>query len=72
MTEEEFLICFQDVLQREEPLQKEMLLQDIPEWDSLAVLSTCLFLNENSGKSLAMPDLADLKTVADVFTLLRG
>lgn len=72
MTEEEFLICFQNVLQREEPLQMERQLQDLPEWDSLAVLSTCLFLNENSGKSLAMQDLANLKTVADVFTLLRG
>ncbi len=70
MNKEEFLSKFQDVLQKDEALTMEMNLADIPEWDSLAVLSTCLFLNENGGKALVMEDIAGLKTVADIGALL--
>ena len=40
MTREEFLIEMLDVLQREDELTFDMELQDLDEWDSLAVMAT--------------------------------
>ena len=66
MNKEEFLEKFQDVLQRDEPVSMDMELKDIEEWDSLAALSACAFLNAECGVQITFNDLKEMKTVSDV------
>ena len=44
MTRDEFLTEMQDVLQTEETLSFETVLEELDEWDSLAVMATMAFL----------------------------
>ena len=42
MTRDEFLTEMQDVLQTEETLSFETVLEELDEWDSLAVMARCV------------------------------
>lgn len=66
MTRDEFLIEMQDVLQTEEELTLDMALADIPEWDSLAIMSTMAFLDSRMGVKTGMADYATMKTIGDI------
>ncbi len=66
MTREEFLIEMQDVLQTEEVLTFDTVLAELPEWDSLAIMSTMAFLDSNFGVKTSMADYAAMKTVEDI------
>lgn len=66
MTRDEFLIEMQDVLQTEEELTLDMVLEDIPEWDSLAIMSTMAFLDSRMGVKTGMADYAAMKTISDI------
>ena len=54
MTRDEFLVEMQDVLQTEEDLTLDMPLAEIPEWDSLAIMSTMAFLDSRMGVKLSL------------------
>ena len=65
----EFLLVFQDILQRDEPLAAGDALADIEEWDSLAVMATIAWFDRNLGKKLTFKDFKSLETVADIAAL---
>ena len=56
----------QDVLQTEEELTLDMALADIPEWDSLAIMSTMAFLDSRMGVKTGMTDYNAMKTIGDI------
>ena len=66
MTETEFLKEFQDVLQTEEDISMDTVLDDLDEWDSLAVVSTMAFLESSFNVKTSMTDYKNMITVADV------
>ncbi len=66
MTETEFLKEFQDVLQTEEDISMDTVLDDLDEWDSLAVMSTMAFLESSFNVKTSMTDYKNMITVADV------
>ena len=66
MTREEFLTELRDVLQRDDPVSWDMLLDDIDEWDSLAVMGTAAFLHHHFSVRLTLDDFRALRTVADI------
>lgn len=66
MTREEFLTQMLDVLQREDELTFDMELQDLDEWDSLAVMATMAFLDKQFGVKTSMADYKTMKTVEDI------
>lgn len=66
MTRDEFIREMQDVLQTEEELTPETILSDIPEWDSLAIMSTMAFLDSKFGVRTGMGDFAAMKTLGDI------
>ena len=65
----EFLLVFQDILQRDEPLAAGDALADIEEWDSLAVMATIAWFDRNLVKKLTFRDFKGLKSVADIAAL---
>ena len=66
MTEEEFLVEMQDVLQRDDELAMYMPLKDIEEWDSLAVMGTAAFLHHRFSVRLTMDDFKQMHLVRDI------
>lgn len=66
MNKEEFLEQMQDVLQTDETLSYETVLEDLAEWDSLAVMATMAFLDKNFGVKTAMKDYKEMSTIADI------
>ena len=66
MSNEEFLEQMLEVLQREDELQFDMALEDIDEWDSLAVMATMAFLHKEFGVETSMADYKTMKTIEDI------
>lgn len=50
-------------------LQADQKLQDLPNWDSLAILTTISMLDLDYGVTVTGTDLQGCTTVADVFAL---
>ena len=69
MTKAEFLEAFQDVLQREEPVDESTVLADLDEWDSLSKMATMSYFKGHFGVSISLDALGQLKTVADLIAL---
>ena len=66
MNKEEFLVQMQDVLQTDEELSYETALDDLVEWDSLAVMATMAFLDKEFGVKTTMKDYKEMLTIADI------
>lgn len=66
MNKEEFLTQMQDVLQTDEELSYETALDDLAEWDSLAVMATMAFLDKEFGVKTTMKDYKEMSTIADI------
>lgn len=66
MTEEEFLVEMRDVLQRDDELTMDMPLEDIEEWDSLAVMATSAFLHHRFSVRLTMDDFRKMRAIRDI------
>jgi len=62
----EFINKLSDLLQRDEPLEPDMILRDLPEWDSLAMLSIAGFFDAHLRRQLGFGDFAAMVTVADL------
>ena len=65
MNRQEFLTQMQDVLQTDEELSYETALDDLAEWDSLAV-ATMAFLDKEFGVKTTMKDYKEMSTIADI------
>mgnify|MGYP000134933992 CR=1 FL=1 len=66
MTREEFIVEMQDVLQTEHEISFETVLSELPEWDSLAIMSTMAFLDRGFGIKTSMSDYTSMNTVEDI------
>lgn len=66
MTVKEFLVELQDSLQREDELLLEMALRELPEWDSLAMMSIVVLFDKHFGQKLLFSDFEKFKTVKDL------
>ena len=69
MTKDEFLEKFKDVLQREDDLTFDMLLNDLDEWDSLSIMATMAFLDQNFGVKTSLQDYKKLHILGDIAKL---
>ena len=62
----EFLEKMQDVLQMEDVLTMDTVLEDLDEWDSLAMMATTAFLDKNFNLKLTFNDFKNFKTIEDI------
>ncbi len=72
MTRAEFLDDFQDILQRDDPVEPGTLLSDMEEWDSLAMMACLAYFDRKFGLKIKFAQLKDLRSVADVAALAQG
>ena len=68
MTRDEFLEKMQDVLQTEDTLSAETILDDLAEWDSLAMMATMAFVDKNFGVKIGIKDFMEMNTMADLMS----
>lgn len=66
MNRDEFLEKMQDVLQMEDELTFDTILEDLEEWDSLAMMAVTAFLDKNFNLKLTFDDFKNFKTVEDI------
>ena len=66
MNRTEFLEKMQDVLQMEDELTFDTVLEDLDEWDSLAMMAVTAFLDKNFNLKLTFNDFKNFKTVEDI------
>lgn len=69
MTKSEFLIAFQDVLQRDEPVMETDVLDEFEEWDSLSKMAVMAYFKKNFSINISLDQLGKLQTVADIIAL---
>lgn len=65
MTKEAFLLRLQEEVQIEHPLKETDILEDIPEWDSLATLAVLSVFDEN-GSAIEVSELDNCKSIQDI------
>ena len=66
MTQDEFIVAMQDVLQTEETLTVDTVLSDLEEWDSLAIMATMAFIDKNFGVKVGLRDFKEITTMANL------
>lgn len=71
MINEELLLEWQELMQRDEPLTPEESLAEIIEWDSLSQTALAAFFDRKLGRLVSVEKLASLKTVQDLLDLAR-
>jgi acyl carrier protein len=67
-----FLEELQELLQRDDPITPDMALQDMAEWDSLAVMSCMAYFDKNFSVKTKISQYKQLHTVADLIALSGG
>jgi len=65
MTKDAFLLRLQEEVQIEQTLKETDILEDIPEWDSLAMLAVLSVFDEN-GSSIEVSELDECKSIHDI------
>ena len=71
MTKAEFLEQMQNVLQTEDVLTEETILDDLAEWDSVAMTATMLFMDKHFGVKVGVKDFMEMNTMADLMAKAR-
>lgn len=71
MTQQELLTYIQDALQRDDELKVEMNLQDLEEWDSLAIVSLISLYDTHFGISVTGNTLRGCQKVGDLITIVK-
>lgn len=72
MTKEEFLVEFQEMLQRDDPVEAETPLASLEEWDSLARMVLIAFFDKTFGQRVTFDAFKPCRTVADLMDLAQG
>ena len=65
-----FLDLLQESFQRKTPLAMDMLLADIPEWDSLTAMLMLAIAKQQFGKNMKITDLKKDMSIGDIYGLL--
>lgn len=68
MNAQEFISELKDVLGTSMRIEPETVLSDIPEWDSLAMMSVVTLLASQFGSFVTLADLKECVTVLDIVT----
>lgn len=72
MSENEKLALLEEVMDLDEgTLQLETLLADLEEWDSIAILSFIVLLDEEFGKSVKAAEIRKFNTIADALKIME-
>lgn len=71
MTQQEFLVHIADAIQRDEPLNEEMLLDSIEEYDSLAIVSLIALFENLFQMQVSGDTLHNCKSIKDLITLAQ-
>ncbi len=69
MTAEDFLEQFQDILQRDTPINLDTCLCDIEEWDSLTAMTLIAFFEHKLGLHITFDNFKDCRTIQDIWML---
>ena len=67
-----FLEDLRDLLQRDDPIDPDMELRDIAEWDSLAMMSCIAYFDKNFGVKTTITQFTQLRAVSDLIALSGG
>ena len=67
-----FLEELQELLQRDDPIDPDMPLQDMGEWDSLAVMSCIAYFDRKFNVKTTVSHYKKLRTVSDLMALSGG
>ncbi len=71
MTEKEKLALLEDMLEIDEgALTPNMRLEDIDEWDSMAILALIVLFEDEFGKEITGRDIKKYDTIADILTAM--
>lgn len=71
MTEEEKIELLEAIMDREEPLEVDMVLADLEEWDSLSTLALAAKVKELYGNNLTAEEIYSFVTVQDICDYLK-
>ena len=71
MTQAELLTHIQDALQRDDELTPEMKLEEIEEWDSLAIVSLISLYDTYFGISVTGNTLRECQKVDDLIAIVK-
>ena len=73
MTVEKFLETLEDIMETEEKLKLETKLEDVPEWDSVSMVSFFSFCTVNFPAVKVLPEqIKGAKTVKDLWEIVGG
>ncbi len=71
MSEKEKLELLEEIMDREEPLELGMELENMEEWDSLSTLALAAKVKELYGINLTLDEITNFKTVQDICDYLK-
>lgn len=69
MTKEDFLLALEDILQTDDPIEIDLQLEELEEWDSLAMMAVIAYYKKNFGINIVLKELKEVKTPADLIAL---
>lgn len=72
MTIEAFLEELQDILQCEDALTTETVLEELEEWDSMAIMACMVWLEKKFAVKRSFNDVSRFKSVSDILDSTRG
>jgi acyl carrier protein len=72
MTQEKKLALLEDMMELEPgSLTPETVLEELEEWDSIALLSFMALMDEEFGKTMTGGSLREMKTVSDLLAVME-
>ena len=72
MTKDNFLVLLAEVLQRDEPLNSEMDLEEIQEYDSMSQINIIVLVDTEFGELVSTEDIDECVTVQDIINLVKS
>lgn len=69
MNKDEFLREFSVAINRDDPVTEDMLLKDLPEWDSLGIMCVVTMFEDVYKRSLTFEEISKYETVKDLIKL---
>ena len=70
MNKKELLIKIKDLLLRKDPINPNMKLSEIEEWDSLAIISVISLYDKNFSKVITIEKINKCETIRDLINLV--
>lgn len=70
MNKKELLIKIKDLLLRKDPINPNMKLSEIEEWDSLAIISVISLYDKNFSKVITIEKINKCETIKDLINLV--